>query len=532
MTDPILIAGAGPTGLTAALELARFGVPVRLIDRREEASTTSRAIGIQARTLELLGQRGLAEEMVRLGNPASGGSVYGGGGRLFRLDFSHLESRHNYLLLLSQAETERILGETLGRMGVAVGRGVELVGLAHDAPAGDSPVKVTLRHPDGRTEEATTPWLIDAEGAHSVVRTTIGLPFEGKSLAESYVLGDLHLDGDLPETDVHLFSSEHGLLAVFPMGRGRFRLIASHPFSRPEPGTAPTLGELQRIYDQRSPIPARLRDLVWGSWFRINSRMVPRLRVGRLILGGDSAHIHSPAGGQGMNTGIQDMINLGWKLALACRGEASPGLLDTYEQDRLPVIRDVLSNTERLTGLIGSENPIVRGLFNHLGPYVGGSWLVQEGGTSRMSQLALGYRQSPLSANEAHSGGLHAGDRVPDLLVRLGAGGEGRLIDALDPLRFTLLIAHGAGEGEGEGEESAGPNPGLREAAARWGDRARVVELAPPEGGADAARYRDALGRGSSRFLARPDGYVGLAVGAKSAAAGLDAYRVAWLRPA
>ena len=531
MTDPILIVGAGPTGLTAALELTRFGVPVRLIDRREEASTTSRAIGIQARTLELLGQRGLADELVCLGNPASGGSVYGGGGRLFRLDFSHLESRHNYLLLLSQAETERILGEAIGRMGVAVERGVELVGLAHDArAAGDSPVKVTLRHLDGRTEEATTPWLIDAEGAHSVVRTTIGLPFEGKSLAESYVLGDLHLDGDLPESDVHIFSSEHGLVAVFPMGRGRFRLIASLPSSRPEPGTAPTLDELQRIYDQRSHIPARLRDLGWGSWFRINSRMVPRLRVGRLILGGDSAHIHSPAGGQGMNTGIQDMINLGWKLALVSRGEASPNLLDTYEQDRLPVIRDVLSNTERLTGLIGSENPIVRKLFNHLGPYVGGSWLVQEGATSRMSQLAIGYRGSPLSANHAHSGGLHAGDRVPDLRVCLGDGGEGHLIDALDPLRFTLLVARGAEEGEAE--ESAGPDPGLREAAARWGDRARVVELATPEGRADADRYRDALGRGSSRFLARPDGYVGLAVGAKSAAAELDAYREAWLGPA
>jgi peptidoglycan hydrolase-like protein with peptidoglycan-binding domain len=152
----------------------------------------------------------------------------------------------------------------------------------------------------------------------------------------------------------------------------------SSPSSKPNKKTVPALEELQAIYDQRSHIPARFRDMSWSSWFPINSRMVSRLKVGRLLLGGDSAHIHSPAGAQGMNTGIQDMINLSWKLALVLKGQAPASLLDTYEQDRLPVMRNVLTKTEGLTGIIGSENPILRDLFNHLGPWIGGAHFIQE----------------------------------------------------------------------------------------------------------------------------------------------------------
>ena len=524
MTDPVLIVGAGPTGLTAALELSRFGLPVRIFDKRKEPATTSRAIGVQARTLELLGQRGLAEEMVRLGNPASGGSVYGDGQRLFRLDFGHVESRYNFVLMLSQAETERILTEAIARDGVAIERGVELVGLSQDATSRDaSPVNAVLRHPDGRLEVARSPWLIDAEGAHSLVRATLDLPFAGRTLNETYALGDLYVDGDLTPRDLHVFSSEHGFLAMFPLGGRHFRLIASHPFSKPEKGTEPSLEELQRIYDQRSHIPARLHDLIWGSWFHINSRMVPHLKVGRLFLGGDSAHIHSPAGAQGMNTGIQDMINLGWKLALVTRGEATPALLDTYEQDRLPVIRGVLSDTEKLTGVIGSENHLVRGLFNHVSPLIMKAGLVREKAPERMSQVALGYRDSPLSSNHLHPGDLHAGDRVPDLPARLRVGDEwreGRVLDALDPLRFVLLVARG--------ETTATLDPGLGEVVAGWGDLARLVEIAPPDESAGAARYRATMGHGSSVFLARPDGYVGLAALDKAAARELAAYRAKW----
>ena len=527
MTDPILIIGAGPTGLTAALELSRFGIPVRLVEKASEPATTSRAIGIQARTLELMQQRGLADEMVRLGNPAPGGSVYGSGKRVFRLDYGHVDSRYNYTLFLSQAETERILREAVGRQGIAIERGVELVGLSQDALSHDpASVKAVLRHPDGQLEQAQAPWLISAEGAHSVIRTTLDLQFEGRTHDEQYALGDLHVEGDLPETDFHIFSSPHGFMGLFPMGGGRFRLIASNPISKPEKGTEPSLAELQSIYDQRSHIPARFHDLTWSSWFRINSRMVSQLKVGRLLLGGDSAHIHSPSGAQGMNTGMQDMINLSWKLALVQGGQAPASLLDTYEQDRLPVMRNVLSETESLTQLIGSENPVLRGVFDHIGPYVANTDLVQKGDSARLSQVAFGYRDSPLSANSAHGGALQAGDRVPDMAVRHrtagGAWADGRLLDLLDPSRFTLMVAHA--------NEAASLDAGMGKVAADFGAVAQMVELAPAKAGADP-QHDATLGRQGSVFLARPDGYLALAAGSHSAARKLAEWRQRWLLP-
>jgi 2-polyprenyl-6-methoxyphenol hydroxylase-like FAD-dependent oxidoreductase len=517
MPDRVLIVGAGPTGLTAALELSRLGIPVRIIDKQSAPATTSRAVGVHARTLELLELRGLADEMVRLGNPGLAASFYGGGKRGFRLDFTRIDSRYHYLLFISQAETERILRTAVEKQGVRIERGVELVGLEQDVLSPDpNPVRVVLRHADGRLEQAQAPWLISAEGAHSTVRATLDLPFEGKTREEQYALGDLHIDGELAETDLHIFSSEHGFLGLFPMGKRRFRLMASNPLSRPSKDTAPAFEELQAIYDQRSPIPARFRDMSWSSWFRINSRMVGRLKVGRLLLGGDAAHIHSPAGAQGMNTGIQDMINLAWKLALVLKGQAPPALLDTYEQERLPVIRDVLANTEELTNVIGSGNQV--------GPWAQEAERAQDTIATRMSQLALGYRDSPLSATYLHEG-LHAGDRVPDLPVRYhsegGAGWQERtLFNLLDPSRFTLLAVRFA--------ESAGAPVDLYEAAQPWRHLIGVVELAPaPDAGRE--RFQAVFGRSDGVFLVRPDGYVGFASGERASARQLDAYCRLWL---
>jgi len=527
MPNPVLIVGAGPTGLTAALELSRLGIPARIIDKQAAPPTTSRAVGVQARTLELLEQRGLSEELVRLGNPARAGSVYGGGRRVFRLDFAQVDSRYNYLLFVSQAETERVLREAIERQGVTIERGVELVGLSQDAMSHDAtPVKAILRHADGRLGPAQVPWLISAEGAHSTVRATLDLTFEGKTLDEQYALGDLHFDGELVETDFHIFPSEHGFMGLFPMDQRRFRLIASNPIGKPSKDTVPATEELQAIYDQRSHIPARFREMSWSSWFHINSRMVPRLMVGRLLLRGDAAHIHSPAGAQGMNTGIQDMINVAWKLALVLKRQAPPALLDTYEQERLPVMRDVLTKTEGLTDLIGSENPIVRSLFNHLGPWIGGSGVVQENSTARMSQIAISYRDSPLSANHAHGGSLHAGDRVPDMPVRCrstdGDGWQERaLYGLLDPSRFMLLVVHLA--------ESTAASADLCDAMRPWRHLFGVVELAPAPDDATRARFQSVFGRSGSAFLVRPDGYVGFAGGEHASARHHDAYCRQWL---
>ena len=524
MPASVLIVGAGPTGLTAALELSRFDVPVRVVDKRAAPADTSRAIGVHARTLELLHQRGLADELIRAGNPTRGGSVSSGGKRLFELNLGQIDSPFPMLLIVSQVETERVLRAAVERQGVAIEWGVELVGLAREAEGRDAqadPVRATLRHADGRLELAEAAYLIGAEGAHSVARSTVGLDFAGHTRAEHYSLGDFHLDGDLPADEFHLFAAEDGFLAMFPLAPGHFRMIASHHPDDPQQGEAPTLGELQGLYDRRSHVPGRLHDLAWSSRFRINSRMVPHLRAGRCFLGGDSAHVHSPAGGQGMNTGIQDMINLGWKLALVLKGQASPELLDTYDADRLPVIRDVLSGTDRLTNLIESENPVVRGLFTHLAPWVVGLDPVQHAGAARMSQIGLNYRASPLSAQWGAIGGLHAGDRVPDIPVQLCQfqNRKNNLYRLLDQDGFVLFLTR---------PESDEATAACRDEVRPYRDLIHTWEVQTGDLGRKS-RFTLAFGSDPGAFLVRPDGYVGLAATGPDAAHHLGDYCRRWL---
>lgn len=542
MPDPVLIVGAGPTGLTAALELSRLGVPVRLIDKAPTPSDRvvvapaevvafdrTRAIGVQARTLELLEMRGLSKELLRSGHPTAGASVYSRGKRLFRLDFSHIDSRYNYLLFVSQTETERVLREAVEEHGVAIQRGVELIGFAQDEHADTpSPVSFVLRHADGRLEEARAPWLIDAEGAHSLVRSTLAFPFEGRTFEQTYVLGDVHVEGDLHEGDFHLFSSELGFLGLFPLGHGRFRIIAGVPRSAAGEGTAPSTEDLQAVYDQRASVPARLSDMRWASWFHINSRMVSHLRAGRVLLGGDAAHIHSPAGGQGMNTGIQDMINLAWKLALVIRGQASPALLDTFEAERLPVARNVLGKTEAVTGLVGSASFLVNSLFERFGPWLAGARKVQALLPLRISELAVSYRKSPLSAHHGRVGRLHAGDRLPDLPVRSRtAHGEGytdrSLFEIVDARHFTLLVVRQEADGAAPGDWCDVVRP--------WETLIRVASIAPAPDEVDRERFHAVLGNASGVILVRPDGYVAFAGGKHASGRHLAAYCSRWLTP-
>ena len=300
------------------------------------------------------------------------------------------------------------------------------------------------------------------------------------------------------------------------MGGERFRLMASHPLSQPSKDAEPSLDELQRIYDQRSHIPARFHDLTWSSWFRINSRMVSRLKVGRLLLGGDAAHIHSPAGAQGMNTGIQDMINLSWKLAMVVNGKARPALLDTYEAERLPVMRGVLFKTDKLTTAIGTENPVVRTLFNHLGPFIAGARPVQENATAGMSQVALNYRNSSLSEDHTHGGALRAGDRVPDMNVRLRSDSrwvQTTLMSALDPSHLTLVVA---------APDRTTLPPDLKASV----PESRFLEIAADP--KDAAPFEAAFGKGGAAVLVRPDGYADLTTAISAAADHVAAYRRKW----
>ena len=302
---------------------------------------------------------------------------------------------------------------------------------------------------------------------------------------------------------------------MFPLGAKHFRLIADHPLSDPHQAT-PTLEECQSIYQQRSHIRARFHDLVWSSYFHINSRMVSSLRAGRVFLGGDAAHIHSPAGGQGMNTGIQDMINLAWKLAFVKKGWGAAGLLDTYQEDRLPVMRGVLKTTEMMTEMIGSESHVFRALFNHLTPFIVGTDFVQEKGTQRMSELAVNYRDSPLSEDHGPHHGIRAGDRVPDLHVQLvnssraehdsHKGAPIPLFELLDASRFTLLVV----ADPSRGDEFTRVEEAWRESVSSAGENStQFIHVCQPQGGTESS-FEKTFGntsnlRGRSLYLVRPD---------------------------
>jgi 2-polyprenyl-6-methoxyphenol hydroxylase-like FAD-dependent oxidoreductase len=431
MTVPVLVVGAGPTGLTAAVELSRLGVGVRIVDRAPERSLTSRALGIQARTIELLRVRGVGDELVRLGNPARATTLYSGSEKLASIELHRMASEFNYVLLLAQSETERLLTEQLNRHGVKVERGVELTALTRRRDS----VSAVLRTGDGTEETVDASYLIAADGSHSVIRKTLGLPFLGRSLTHNYVLGDLHLAGDVPEDQLSIFLARNGFLAVFPMGDRRFRFMATDPDGITGDTGDPTLEDIQRLYDRTVDLPAQLYNLNWSSRFRINSRHMTTLRDGRVFFGGDSAHVHSPAGGQGMNAGIQDMINLSWKLAMVINGQARDELLDTYQSDRLPVIHQLVQMTERATRAFNSTNPLVHAAITRLAPIVLARSRVQAKAAPRLGQLAASYRDCPIAKGGGRIGSLRAGDRVPDLRV-----GGGRLYDLLDLSTLTLVV--------------------------------------------------------------------------------------------
>ena len=394
-TLPVLIVGAGPTGLTAAMELSRFGVPVRLVDKLSHFSDTSRALAVQARTMELFHQRGLADEMLALGNKGRATTIYAEGKQLGRIDLSLIDSRFNYILLLAQSETERILREHVAHQGVSVETATELIAIGQGEGASNGEaVTAILRRGDGVIEELRAAFVIAADGAHSLLRHTLQLAFPGKSLEQSYALADLHADSSLSDDELSIFLAEHGLLAIFPLGNRRFRLIATEA-EEPRDAADPSLAKMQRLYDAGSHIPARLRDMVWSSQFRINSRMLAQLRFGRIFFAGDAAHIHSPAGGQGMNTGIQDMINLCWKLAFVYKGSAHDKLLDTYAKERLPVIKDIVSTTERATDLLNSDSPVVHSLLQHIAPLLLNWNSTQSTSAGLLSETHANYRNSP-----------------------------------------------------------------------------------------------------------------------------------------
>ncbi len=485
--DALLIVGAGPTGMTAAIEARRMGLDVRIVDRSDHMARWSQALVVQARTLEQFQRYGLAEEVVRCGRKLTGGHLWSEGKQIASVRLDKVPSRYPYALFIPQTETEAILNAHMESLGVQTERQVELVHLEQT----DGAVRARLRHADGREEEVEPRWLLGCDGSHSTVRDQLGIPFEGKAIALNFILGDMVLDGpEAPgnEIEVHFHRGD----LVF-MGRLNDRvtrvIMGTHGMQDTFKGRELTPADFQGVAD-RCGVRVTIHGADWMTPFNVNDRQAKHYRVGRVFLAGDASHIHSPVGGQGMNTGIQDAANLVWKLAAVGRG-ADESLLDSYEEERGEVGRALLQFTERVLQVGTASERWVESLRDLLVPLITRLNVVQEKAGGFVSQTAIQYRRSSAVVDAGGNGTLRAGDRMPDLTLRNAEGERGLLADWTEPVHLLVLV--NASDGEASAVRS-----GLFQV--------QVTQVSEAELSDDG---RHQLGLGKKLLIVRPDGYVG-----------------------
>jgi 2-polyprenyl-6-methoxyphenol hydroxylase-like FAD-dependent oxidoreductase len=421
----VLIVGAGPTGLTMACELLRRGITCRILDKAATHGMTSRAIVAQARTLEVFDKMGIAEEVLSRGVTGIGIKAYDGDTLLLHMNFRFLANDaipYPYSVLIPQNVTEELLIDLLHKEGGAVERLKEVTDLRQDADK----VVVTVHDLQNDTsEEVQACWVIGCDGVHSRTRKALGLAFEGSTYDEEYLIADVELDWQRSPTDVYLWMTPNGQFGVFPLPNNTWRLLATIPTTDSKEAPQASLEIFQRLLQERTGDRATtISHPIWMSNFKINRRMVNFYRVQRVFLAGDAAHAHSPFGGQGMNTGIQDAHNLAWKLALVIEGKATDALLDTYQEERLPIARRVLAETDQYTKILIAKNPVIRLLRDYVVIPLLRQGFVQRRMLWDASELGINYRTSTLShspqASHAKKSSTqkghtpHPGDRAPD----------------------------------------------------------------------------------------------------------------------
>ncbi|HUY38283.1 MAG TPA: FAD-dependent monooxygenase [Candidatus Binataceae bacterium] len=486
----VLIAGAGPTGLVLALWLIRLGVRVRIIDQTAAAAPYSRALGVQARTLEFYRQIGIADAAVARGVQSKGVNFWVAGTRAAHIPFENLGAGLTpfpFILDFAQDAHERLLIGHLETLGVKVERTTELV--RFDQQGGF--VRATLKRPDGSEEICEPAYLAGCDGASSIVRETIGAGFPGGTYSHLFYVADVEASGPPIDNELHVDLDTDDLLVIFPMkGDGRVRLVGTvrdHPARADHELTFADVSD--RSIKQLKLVIAKVN---WFSTYRVHHRVAQNFRKGRAFLLGDAAHIHSPVGGQGMNTGIGDAINLAWKLAAVLDGRASERLLDTYELERIGFARRLVATTDRIFTLATKPGFIAEQIRTRLFPLIAPIMLrvpiVRSFMFRTVSQIGLSYRASPLSAGVA--GTLHGGDRLPWIQFAAGAYRDADNFTALTSLAWQVHIY---------GE----PHGGVAEACAAL---ALPIHVFPW-----AAAMEQAGVMRSATYLIRPDGYIALA---------------------
>lgn len=485
MNTQVLIVGAGPTGLVLALWLNRLGVRVRIIERAGAPGVASRALAVQARTLELYRQLDLGDTVAAAGHKVPAVNLWVRGRRRARIDFENVGAgltRYPFLKIFPQDDHERLLTERLRDAGVEVERGIELTHFSDDGLR----VTARMRHADGKEEVFEADWLAGCDGAGSTVRHVLGAMFPGGTYSHVFYVSDVEASGPAVDGELHVALDEANFLAIFPLVQeGRVRLVG-------------VVEEKDRVGDAQPHVEhigkraigqmrLEVEGVNWFSTYHVHHRVAGQFRKGRAFLLGDAAHVHSPVGGQGMNTGIQDAINLAWKLASVLAGRAGDSLLDSYETERIAFARRLVATTDRAFTLVTAEGPtaaIIRTKIAPAGLRIAlMSRLARRTLFRTVSQITLNYRDMPLSTGRA--GRVAGGDRLPWVV----AGGA----DNHAPLSRIGWQVHVYGVAD----------PAL----ARWCEGAGVPlhVFAWDAAYGRAGLMRDAL------YLMRPDTYVALA---------------------
>jgi 2-polyprenyl-6-methoxyphenol hydroxylase-like FAD-dependent oxidoreductase len=384
----VLIGGAGPVGLFLANECARRNLRWRLIEERPSQSEHSKALAIFPRTLEIFDMAGIAAPFLERANRVTKVAVMICDRTLAHMKFEPHDSPYSFVAMVPQDVTERLLVEELRRKGGNIEYETKFISAEQD----DDGVNVTVEH-RGESNEVRAAVVVGCDGAHSAVRHQLNLPFEGAEYKGSFLLADVETNDALPADEMQLCPSEFGPVAIFPMSASRRRVVAT--IGNVE-GDAPSLDLVRNTLAQRAPRSIQARALHWSSYFRIHHRQVARLRDGRIFIAGDAAHIHSPFGGQGMNTGLHDVWNLVWKLELFLRGRGNQELLDSYSSERLPVIKSVIATTDLMTKVLGTPNKWAQVLRDAAIPMVSHLAPFQHAFVQRLSELDIAYKGSPI----------------------------------------------------------------------------------------------------------------------------------------